>query len=236
MVQCPMGKVFQFRRDSNLSQQSVKQSNSFNGGSMNTRTLIMVLVMISSLCLLAQPTKTFTDADIQAGEAVTMSCDTTYILSGLVYVEDGAVLTIEAGTIIKGQQTVGSTTSALIVARGGQVIADGTANNPIIFTSELDDINDPFDLTVRDRGLWGGVILLGYATVNTTTGTNQIEGIDLDPQGRGTYGGGDQVGGPDDADNSGTLRYVSIRHGGFTLSTANEINGLTMGGVGDGTT
>src|SRR5690606_10005528 len=76
------------------------------------------------------------------------------------------------------------------------------------------------------------VILLGYASVNTTSGTGQIEGIpSTEP--RGLYGGGAT---PDDEDNSGTLRYVSIRHSGAEIGAGNEINGLTMGGVGRGTT
>ena len=166
---------------------------------------------------------------------VTWTANNTYMLDGLIFVDDGATLTIEPGTVIKGLEqgsiTTGDGASALIVRRGGKIYAEGTASNPIIFTSELDDVADATDLDQRDRGLWGGVIILGKATTNMPTTDNQIEGIDIltDPA---LYGG------TDDHDNSGTLRYVSIRHGGFSISgvEGDEINGLTMGAVGDGTT
>ena len=203
---------------------------------MNKLTGALSLVLLSVSFVLAQlPQVTINDDFISAADPnKTLTADTEWILQGLVYIEDGATLTIEPGTIIKGEQTVGSSTSALIVARGGTLIADGTADKPIIFTSVTDDLSDPSDLTPDNSGEWGGIIVLGYATINTTTGVGNIEGIDPgDP--RSLYGGGDQVGGPDDADNSGTLRYISIRHGGFQLGIANEINGLTLGGVGSGT-
>lgn len=163
--------------------------------------------------------------------------DNTYLLNGLVFVNDGVTLTIEPGTVIKGIESVNITSgdgaSALIVRRGGTIIADGTAREPIIFTSELDDVSVPDDLVDEngnpDRGLWGGIILLGNAPTNQTETLTQIEGIPVEEE--ATYGGGD----PNDS--SGILRYVSIRHGGFSISgvEGDEINGLTLGGVGDGT-
>ncbi len=153
------------------------------------------------------------------------------MLDGLIFVESGATLTIEAGTVIKGLQTPSNDgASALIVRRGASINANGNADNPIIFTSELDDVDDPTDLTQRDRGLWGGVIILGNATTNQPTNDNQIEGIPNTED--ALYGG------TDDDDNSGTFRYVSIRHGGFSISgvEGDEINGLTLGAVGSGTT
>jgi trimeric autotransporter adhesin len=176
---------------------------------------------------------TLKDADISPGQPYNMTANNTYILDGFVFVEDGSVLNIEAGTVIKGKAvpTTGDNASALIVSQGGQIFAEGTPVNPIIFTAEADNVSDPFDLTYEDRGLWGGVILLGKASVNTTSGTGQIEGIpSTEP--RGLYGGGAT---PDDNDNSGVMRYVSIRHGGAEIGAGNEINGLTMGGVGRGT-
>ena len=179
---------------------------------------------------------TITDADMVGN--VTFTSDNTYLLSGLVFVEDGETLTIEPGTVIKGRAsgTSGEDT-ALIVARGGRIFADGTARNPIIFTAEADDVNDPDDILLSSptasRGLWGGVIILGRASINTATGENNIEGIDASTEPRGIYGGGRN---PDDDDNSGVFRYVSIRHGGTDIGANNEINGLTMGGVGRGTT
>ncbi|HET55258.1 MAG TPA: T9SS type A sorting domain-containing protein [Ignavibacteria bacterium] len=165
---------------------------------------------------------------------VTWTANNEYILNGLVFVNNGATLSIEPGTVIKGRSqgniTTGEGASALVVRRGGKIMAEGTAANPIIFTSEFDDLSIPDDLTNADRGLWGGIIILGRATTNQPTTENQIEGIpsELDAK----YGGND------DDDNSGVLRYVSIRHGGFSISgvPGDEINGLTMGAVGRGTT
>ncbi|MBD3225394.1 MAG: T9SS C-terminal target domain-containing protein, partial [Caldithrix sp.] len=124
--------------------------------------------------------------------------DNVYILDGLIFVDSLNTLTIEAGTIIKGLQqsniTTGDGASALVVRRGGMIDAEGTAENPIIFTSELDDVSNANDLTETDRGLWGGIILLGKATTNQPTTDNQIEGIP--PELNALYGGND------DADNS----------------------------------
>jgi hypothetical protein len=168
-----------------------------------------------------------TDADIQGN--VTWTANNTYILNGFVFVEDGETLTIEPGTVIKGRPGQAENASALVVAQGGKIFANGTQNAPIIFTAEADDVANANDLPLDTRGLWGGVILLGKATINTATGIGQIEGIpSTEP--RGAYGGND------DADNSGVMRYVSIRYGGTNIGEGNEINGLTMAGVGTGTT
>jgi hypothetical protein len=174
-------------------------------------------------------------ADITAD--ATWTPDNTYFLDGLVFVDPGATLTIMPGTVIKGLEsgniTSGDGASALIVRRGGTLIADGTAQEPIIFTSELDDVAVPDDLVDvngnPDRGLWGGVILLGNAPTNQTETLTQIEGVPVEEE--ATYGGND----PNDS--SGIVRYVSIRHGGFSISgvEGDEINGLTLGAVGDGT-
>ena len=172
---------------------------------------------------------TVTDATIEEGQTYTMTADTEYILDGFVFVERGAVLNIEPGTVIRGRQipTTGDNASALIIARGGAIYANGAPANPIIFTAEVDNLNDSNDLTWKDRGLWGGVILLGRATTNRGV-EGQIEGI---PSGetRAAYGG------DDDHDNSGVMRYVSIRHGGAELGPGDEINGLTFGAVGSRT-
>lgn len=153
----------------------------------------------------------------------------TYILRDRIFVEDGAELTIEPGVVVKGAEGAGQNAKALIVARGGKILAEGTAKKPIIFTSILDDVTDPEDLEQEERGLWGGVIILGKAGINTTAGEGRIEGIpSTEP--RGVFGG------TDDEDNSGVLRFVSIRYGGTNIGAGNEINGLTMGAVGSGTT
>lgn len=164
---------------------------------------------------------------------VTWTSDNVYFLDGLIFVDSLATLTIQAGTVVKGLQqqniTTGDGASALVVRRGGKLMADGRQAQPIIFTSELDDIADPGDLFATDRGKWGGVILLGRARTNQPTTNNQIEGIPSEIN--ALYGG------VDDNDNSGVLRYISIRHGGFSISgtPGDEINGLTMGAVGRGT-
>ena len=163
--------------------------------------------------------------------------DKVWVLNGLVFVNEGQTLTIEPGTIIKAKPGQIEEASALVVARGARLVAEGTAAEPIIFTSEADGIfNLPgggtcttTDLDANTRGLWGGVILLGNADITSDTEERAIEGIPTSET-RGLYGGSD------DNDNSGSLRYVSIRHGGTDIGAGNEINGLTMGGVGSGTT
>ncbi|MEQ5790271.1 hypothetical protein J4E06_04350 [Muricauda sp. NFXS6] len=164
----------------------------------------------------------------------TWTAENIYILDGKVVVDDGVTLTIEPGTIIKGEEGQETLASALVVDQGGTLIAEGTADSPIIFTSVLDGIEQgqtTGTLTTSDIGLWGGVIVLGKApiSVNGDVETAQIEGIPADE----SYG---QYGGTDPADNSGSLKYISIRHGGITIGQDNEINGLTLGGVGSGTT
>jgi hypothetical protein len=178
------------------------------------------------------------DAAVKTG---TLSADETwdanriYFLEGRVVVPSGVTLTIEAGAIIKGKEGVETNASALVIAKGGKIIANGTASSPIIFTSELDDIQlgqlVGSNLSKTDNEKWGGLIILGNAPVSTESGDTEgnIEGIPAN-LGYGEYGGTDA------ADNSGSLQYVSIRHGGITIGEGNEINGLTLGGVGTGTT
>jgi uncharacterized membrane protein len=164
----------------------------------------------------------------------TWTSDKVYLLDKKVVVDDGVTLTIEAGTIIKGKAGEGTQASALVVARGGMLMAEGTASNPIIFTSEADNIaigeTVGTNLTKVDNKLWGGLIMLGSAPISAENGDTEtnIEGIPVE-EGYGLYGGSEA------ADNSGTLNYVSIRHGGISIGDGNEINGLTLGGVGTGT-
>ena len=155
-----------------------------------------------------------------------------YILTTRVAVTNGATLTIEAGTIIKGEAGTGSNATALIISRGAKLNAEGTATQPIIFTSVADEIQSGQiaspNLDPTMNGLWGGLIVLGNAPISADNAAMQIEGIPAsDPN--GLYGGTDA------ADNSGVLKYISIRHGGANIGEGNEINGLTLGGVGTGT-
>lgn len=165
----------------------------------------------------------------------------TYILNGKIYVNDGQTLTIEPGTVIKGQLGQAEAASALIVARGGKVIANGTSDNPIIFTALADDVTRTDDLPKNQRGLWGGVIILGNAYINHASGQTVVEGIPATTtEYRSQYGVGTEavtgkVWAENNAHNGGELSYVSIRHGGTNIGAGNEINGLTMGGVGSGT-
>ena len=178
------------------------------------------------------------DVEVVSGFITTntnWTSDKIYELAGKVVVDGGATLTIEPGTIVKGREGTGSLASALVVARGSKIEACGTADEPIIFTSVLDNIKIGekvgTNLTELDNEKWGGLIILGNATSSTGDGDTQgqIEGIPAD-EAYGSYGGDNA------ADNSGSLCYVSIRHGGSLIGEGNEINGLTLGGVGNGTT
>lgn len=167
-------------------------------------------------------------------ENETWTANNVYILDGKVVVDEGITLTIEAGTIIKAEKGQEASASALVVDQGGKLIANGTAEAPIIFTS-VDDNIEPgqkagTSLDEKATGLWGGVIVLGRApiSVDADAETAHIEGIPVNEP----YG---QYGGDQPNDNSGSLKFVSIRHGGITIGQDNEINGLTLGGVGSGT-
>jgi len=170
------------------------------------------------------------------------SNDNVYQLGGRIAVESGATLTIQPGTIIKGEAGTGANATALLVARGGKLMAEGTPDAPVIFTSvadkiTLEDVSEGNfgspNLNPDINGLWGGVIVLGKAPVSASNDDGdvneiQIEGIPTSDQ-NGLYGG-DQP-----TDNSGVIKYVSIRHGGTNIGAGNEINGLSLGGVGTGT-
>ncbi|WP_299756032.1 T9SS C-terminal target domain-containing protein [uncultured Pontibacter sp.] len=144
----------------------------------------------------------------------TMKAGTKYLLKGFVYVKEGATLTIEPGTVIMGDK---STKGTLIVERSAKIMAEGTAAKPIVFTSAQ-------PAGARAAGDWGGIIILGNAPVNLGENAMIEGGVDR------AYGGTDA------ADNSGVLKYVRIEYPGIAFQPDNEINGLTMGGVGSGTT
>ncbi len=172
---------------------------------------------------------------------VTWSATNVYVLNGYVYVLNGATLRIEPGTLIKGRNGTAPNFGSLYVCQGGKIFAEGTPHNPIIFTAESDDVLDPEDLLITDRGLWGGVVIMGNARINkavnaagdgATPKYEVFEGLE-DRQIGGQFV--HRYGGANDDDSSGVLRYVSIRHGGQKLSPDKEINGLSLGGVGRGT-
>ena len=190
-------------------------------------------------------------------EDYTFTNDIVWVLNGRVVVDAGATLTIEPGTIIKGAQGGGALASLLLVASGAMIDAQGEPDNPIVFTSILDNINlagqayydsdagtivagddsraDGFTsrgLDVdTDIGLWGGVAILGDAPISAggTGGTALIEGIPASVT-QAVYGGSNAE------HDGGTFTYASIRFTGTQLGPGNEIQGLSLGGVGTGTT
>jgi hypothetical protein len=140
-----------------------------------------------------------------------------------VYVVNGAKLTIQPGTVIQGEKGATSR-GTLVITKGAQLIADGTKDNPIVFTS---------DASTPARGDWGGIVILGNAKTNSSyngvSGVGSVEGGVNNAEGLGLYGG------VNDADNSGILRYVRIEYAGYAYLPDNELNGLTMAGVGNAT-
>ncbi|PID67553.1 MAG: hypothetical protein CR968_06180, partial [Flavobacteriia bacterium] len=157
-------------------------------------------------------------------ENTTWTNDQIWVIEKHVVVTDGVTLTIEPGTIIKGKEGQGTLASALIIEKGAKIMAEGTADAPIIFTSINDNIaldqTSGTNLSIADTGLWGGLIILGKATGSFEGNVTEfnIEGIAASDE-YGSYGG------TDDTDNSGSLKYVSIRHGGTDLGEGDEING-----------
>jgi hypothetical protein len=151
--------------------------------------------------------------------ATTWTKDKNYVLKNIVYV-DGAVLTIQPGTKILGERG-----SALVVTRSGQLLAEGTATEPIVFTA-----NYPEGMRGVGNNNWGGVLMNGKAAINVTGGDNKAEGLADEPRNR--YGGGMT---PDNTHSCGKLRYVRIEFAGQPLSANDELNGLTLNACGTGT-
>ena len=143
----------------------------------------------------------------------TLTKDKKYLIKGQVFVRTGVVLTIQPGTVVFGDK---ATKGTLVIDRGGKLLAEGTAAEPIIFTSAL-------PAGTRDRGDWGGLVILGKAPVNQPDPA--IEGITPAVI----------FGGTDNADNSGVLKYVRVEFAGIELTPNNETNSITLGGVGSGT-
>ncbi|MBI9052591.1 MAG: hypothetical protein JEY96_02155 [Bacteroidales bacterium] len=197
---------------------------------LNISILLILLMVLSFSCRksdMVVEIYTSVSDDGSGTGTTTWEKGEEYLLEGFVFVNPGQTLTIEAGTVIRAKTGQGENASALIVSRGAKIIAEGTADEPIIFTVEGDDLKG--SIPVEARGLWGGLIILGNAQLNSEFNESKIEGIPLS-ESRGIYGGSVNN------DNSGVLKYVSIRHGGTNIGEGNEINGLTLGGVGSGTT
>jgi hypothetical protein len=190
-----------------------------------------------------------------------LTCDKTYIIDQKIYIPSGQTITIAPGTVIKGRVTADGATpgapdpakaTALVIERGGKIMADGAADCQIVFTAEADPMDGTY--AVSNIGKWGGLVLLGKATNNLTLAANgpfvpggagklavanglgTIEGFassNTQDQYGANLGTGESF---DDNDNSGILRYVSVRHSGAILAVGAEINGITLGSVGRGTT
>jgi hypothetical protein len=143
----------------------------------------------------------------------TLTKDKKYLLVGQVFVRDGQTVTIEPGTVIFGDKR---TRATFVIDRGGKLMAEGTAAEPIVMTSNQED-------GVRDRGDWGGLVILGRARTNQPNPA--VEGITPEVN----------FGGENDNDNSGVYKYLRVEFGGIELTPNNETNSITMGGVGRGT-
>lgn len=179
-----------------------------------------------------------------------LTCENMYIMDERVYVNNGQTLTILPGTVIKAEYEADpEETNALIVTRGGKIYAEGSECAPIIFTSVEDPLDGTYSVLNKER--WGGIIILGkaqnnvaagelnpenpnFVTGGTAIGLGNMEGlVGSDP--RHWYGMEGGAANFINNDNSGVLKYVSIRHGGSELGVNNEINALTLGSVGSGT-
>jgi hypothetical protein len=197
---------------------------------MKTLLFPLKALLVAALLLTATACRRSSSDDTGSqGNVVTVNADITsnttwtsnnvYLLVGTVRVASGATLTIQPGTIVKGQK---SSKGTLVVLQGGQINAAGTVNQPIVFTSDQ-------AAGQRAAGDWGGVILCGRAPVNQS---NPIV------EGGITLANGQPIpyGGTTANDNSGTMRYCRIEFSGIAFSPNNETNGLTLCGVGNGTT
>ncbi|MCD0471381.1 hypothetical protein [Flavobacterium sp. JAS] len=205
---------------------------------MKTKIRIAIVTLLSTFCLQAQQPKgiigssnwmnnwtNFKPANTEYSEATNIIAGTidkdmrltkrnTYQLVGVVYVTNNAVLTIEPGTVIRGDD---KTCGTLVITNGAKIVAEGLETDPIVFTSNK-------EITQRKPGDWGGIIILGKAPINTIGGIHILP-FDLEPM-------LNHYGGQDVEDNSGILKYVRIEYAGRKLSSLKELNGLSLAGVG----
>ncbi len=187
------------------------------------KLLIALLLLIS--CTKPQPIEISSD-DLQGRiyNDTTLTADKEWVINGRVSIMPGYTLTIEPGTVIKAKSGSGANASCLIITNGAKINAVGTPQDPIIFTSNMEHVAKEL------RGAWGGLLILGDAPGSFPGEVSklQIEGIPANDE-VGLYGGSNPH------HNAGILSYVSIRHGGSSIGEGNEINGLTLACVGDGT-
>lgn len=218
---------------------------------VGSRTSINVSSMSGAVAIAGDP-----DAyELTTGASFT--CNNTYILDKKIYVPAGQTLTIEPGTLIKGATAaLPADATALVIERGGTIIAAGTEDCPIVFTAQADPMDGSY--AISNTGMWGGITILGRAHNNLTlaaNGTAPTSGRLALADGIGVVEGyanvgfhnrhgvlqagtlaGETLGAFDNNDNSGIMKYCSIRHTGAVLEVGAEINALTLGSVGAGTT
>lgn len=185
-------------------------------------TFVLALGAVNSYAQPAIDDSTTLNAATITG-TVTLTNNNVYLMKGFNVVKAGGKVVIEPGTLILGDE---ASTGTLIIERGGILYANGSANQPIVFTSR-------FAPGQKGPGDWGGIVMLGRSGINTNTGSDsaKIEGF---PAGIDFYFGGQPR---IDDDSSGVLRYVRLEYPGVNLTQepGNEINGLTMGGIGSRT-
>ena len=205
--------------------QAVSGSNRYNAtvtGSSATVTSGTTSTSTVAYVLATTPTQTLSGS-IAASR--TLTADTNYVIRGFVYVNSGATLTINAGTKLVGDST--ALGSALFILRGARIVANGTEAAPVVFTSQRSAGN-------RSPGDWGGLIVVGNAR-NSRSGNIIVEGSDGSVVGANPAGV-IYTGGSNDADNSGTLKYVRVEFAGYATLTDAELNSFTFAAVGSGTT
>ena len=189
------------------------------------------------------------DGELTATNTI-FTCDKTWILDKKIYVPSGKTLTIQPGTVIKGNPGTAANATCLCVEVGGKIFASGTPTCQIVFTAAADNLDGTYP--IANNGQWGGICIAGKATNNLTLAANGPfqagvgDGRLAVADGIGTFEGfsstnsKDQFGVTpsqfDDNDNSGILRYVSIRYAGAILQVGGELNALSLGSVGRGTT
>lgn len=206
---------------------------------MKTKIQIAILTLLSSFFIQAQQQPkgimgntnwmnnwtNFKPASVEYNEATNIIAgnidkDTrltkrnTYQLVGVVYVTNNATLTIEPGTVIRGDD---KTCGTLVITNGAKIMAEGLETDPIVFTSNKETVE-------RKPGDWGGIIILGKAPINTLGGLHTLP-FDLEPM-------LNHYGGQDPEDNSGILKYVRVEYAGRKLSSLKELNGISLAGVG----
>lgn len=196
------------------------------------KKIILSMLAITTLTLtsctgedspVANPNEVAIDAanfkgTLESGKEATLDPSKTYYLSGSFIVKDGAKLTIPAGTVIKATENTDGVVRYIGVSQGAQIFINGTATNPVVMTSGK---------ATPAKSDWGGLVICGKAPINTSAtagGTASAEVSDL------TYGGSNA------ADNSGVIKYLRIEYTGYAYSATKEFNGLSLFGVGSGTT